>query len=130
MTYILYYVPLYGALLILWGYLNSRSLNQTQEISWWSKTLIRFSSWAGILGGLLTILGIMHTMIINLGRSVAIHQFNHSATWFVLFIGALAGLVSLLFYLKTKKTWPELIIAIASILEVIFCFMIIGYFSR
>ncbi|GIV44472.1 MAG: hypothetical protein KatS3mg035_1595 [Bacteroidia bacterium] len=130
MTYILYYVPLYGALLILWGYLNSRFLNQAQEISWWNKILIRISSWSGILGGLLTILGIMHTMIINLGRSVAIHEFNHSATWFVLLIGAIAGLFAFLFYLKNKKIWPELIIAIASIIEVIFCFLIIGYFSR
>lgn len=130
MTYVLYYVPLYGVLLILWGYLNSKSLNPNQEISWWNKTLIKISSWAGILGGLLTILGIMHTMIINLGRSVAIHEFDHSSTWFILIIGAIAGLISVLFYLKNKKIWPELIIAVASTLEVIFCFMIIGYFSR
>ncbi len=131
MIYVLYYVPLYGALLILWGYLNSKELNKPQELlSWWNKLLIRISSGAGIVGGLLTILGIIHTMIINLGRSIAIHEFNHSATWIVLLIGAMAGLISFVFYWKSKKIWPELIIAVASLIEVIACFMIIGFFSR
>lgn len=126
----LYYVPLYGSLLILWGYLNSKSLKNQPEISWWSKTITQISSGAGILGGILTILGIMHTMVINLGRNVAIHEFDHTSTWIVLLIGALAGLISFLVYWKSKKVWPELIIAIASLLEVLTCLMIIGYFSR
>jgi bacteriorhodopsin len=105
-------------------------LNQVQEISWWNKILIRMSSWSGILGGLFSIIGIMHTMIINLGRSVAIHEFDHSSTWLVLLIGVIAGLFAFLFYLKNKKIWPELIIAIASIIEIIACLLIIGYFSR
>lgn len=131
MNYMLYYVPLYGSLLILWGYLNSRPLkNPAQEISWWSKMFTKLSSGAGILGGILTILGIMHTMIINLGRNVAIHEFDHSSTWFVLLIGALVGLIAFLFYIKSRKIWPEFVIAVASLIQVIVCLMIIGYFSR
>ncbi len=130
MNYVLYYIPLYGAFLILWGYLKSRELNDGKEKTFWNKTLIRISSWAGIAGGMLTILGIMHTMIINLGRSIAIHQFNHSATWLVTAIGGITALVSLLIYFKTKKIWPELIISIASFIEILVCFMVIGFFSR
>jgi hypothetical protein len=127
---VLYYVPIYGAFLILWGYLNSRGLSKSENLTWWNKTLIRISSFSGFLGGLITILGIMHTLIINLGKSIAIHEFNHSATWVVLGVGAFAALISLVFYLKTRKFWPELLITILSILEVVACFMIIGYFSR
>lgn len=127
---LLYYVPLYGSLLILWGYLNLRQTEKLTDIGAFRKFLSKMSSWLGILGGFSTIIGIMHTMIVNLGRSVAIHEFNHQSTWLVLAIGALVGLISFLYYLKTKKLWPELLIAILSGIEVFVCLMIIGYFSR
>jgi EamA domain-containing membrane protein RarD len=92
--------------------------------------LIKLSSGAGMLGGIITILGIMHTLIINLGKSIAIHEFDHSATWLVLMVGVFTSLVSFLLYLKSKKIWPELVIGVLSIIEVIVCFMIIGFFSR
>jgi len=130
MKLVLYYVPIYGAALVLWGYLNLRSLNQKNELTWWNKMLIKLSSGAGMLGGIITILGIMHTLIINLGKSIAIHKFDHSATWLVLMVGAFTSLVSFLLYLKSKKIWPELVIGVLSIIEVIVCFMIIGFFSR
>ncbi|MFN7015144.1 MAG: hypothetical protein ACK4ON_12830 [Bacteroidia bacterium] len=129
MKALLYFVPFYGAVLMLWGYLAYRRLSES-EITLGTKMTNWISVIAGFGGGLLTIFGIMHTMITNLGRSIAIHDFDHSSTWMVLIIGGVAALFSFLFWLKTRKTWPELIIGIMSIIEVFVCFLIMGYYSR
>jgi len=131
MNQLIYFTFIYGTVLLVYGFLNygrtqknDPPMTTTQKMWTWVNVI------AGLSAGAFAMFAIIAFLITNAGKNVGLHDFDQGGLKYLLYISAATGLTSILFYLKTKKWWPELIVAILSIIQLLITFMLMFYFQR
>jgi hypothetical protein len=118
MDKLLYYSIFFSAMCALYGFLLSRQSDK------------KFYLYIGLAGAMLIHLGTMVFLLGNIGKNVALHKFEFGGLDIVLYTSIALTLLSGILGALQRKLWPHGVMAVLSILQIVFVFALKLYFSR
>lgn len=118
MDKLLYYSIFFSAMSAFYGFLLSRQNDK------------KIYLYTGLAGAMLIHLGTMVFLLSNIGKNVALHVFDFGGLDIVLYTSIALTLLSGIMGGVQRKLWPHGVMAVLSILQIVFVFLLKLYFSR
>ncbi len=117
--------------MIIFGALNLMKVNsplkEGEERGFMTKSLMWTNAVLGIGLGILSVFFLFQFAITNANHE---YSYQKAGLYNIMYLAIITSITSLLFWYKTRKIWPEMVIGLISIIQVVIILMLTIYFAR